>query len=177
MTRPEGHGVLAGFADTEALVSAVHRLRAQGYVPEVYTPYPVDGLTEALGVPRSRLPLAMLVGGLLGAIGTLWLQWYSAVVDYPIDVGGRPAASWPAFIPSALEMTVLGAAVFGMVALLVGCGLPKLHHPLFNVERFERASRDGLFVLLRNDDPHFDALQARADLDAVHALQIDEVPA
>ena len=98
------------------------------------------------------------------------------MIDYPINVGGRPTFSWPAFVPPALEMTILFAALFGVFAMLMGNGLPRLHHPLFAIEAFERASSDRFFLLLRADDPQFDAQRARAFLDTLSPLSITEVP-
>lgn len=182
MSARDCHGLLAEFPDTSALLAAVRSLRERGYERlEAYTPYAVEGLPEALDVTDApfyrSIPFWVLLGGLWGGFGTLALEYYSAVISYPINVGGRPNASWPAFLPAALEMTLLFAAVFGVVAMLVGNGLPQLHHPLFAVPRFEQASRAGLFVLLRSDDPHFDDQRARGDLEALAALNIDEVPA
>lgn len=182
MSAADCHGILAEFADGPALLAAVHDLRQSGYERlEAYTSHPIEGLSEALGVLPgpfySRIPFWVLLGGLCGGFGTLALQYYSAVISYPINVGGRPDASWPAFIPAALEMTLLFAAIFGVVAMLVGNGLPRLHHPLFAIARFEKASRDGFFVLIRGDDPHFTAARTRDDLVALDALHVDEVPA
>jgi hypothetical protein len=169
-------GWLARFDDAEALLLAVRELRDLGYTRmEAYTPYAVDGLAEALGPVRNRIPLLVLLGGLAGGFGTLFLEWYASVVDYPIDVGGRPDASWPAFIPAALEMTILFAALFGIVGMFVANGLPRLNHPLFEVANFDAASRDGFFLWLRADDPRFDAQQARTDLERLAPLAIDEV--
>ena len=169
-------GWLARFDDAEALLLAARELRGLGYTQmEAYTPYAVEGLAEALGPVRNRIPLLVLLGGLCGGFGTLFLEWYAAVVDYPIDVGGRPDASWPAFIPAALEMTILFAALFGIVGLFVANGLPRLNHPLFDVPRFDAASRDGFFLWLRADDPLFDAQQAHADLERLAPLAIDGV--
>lgn len=169
-------GWLARFGDAEALLLAVRELRGRGYAQmEAYTPYPVEGLAEALGPVRNRIPLLVLLGGLAGGFGTLFLEWYASVVDYPIDVGGRPNASWPAFIPAALEMTILFAALFGVVGLFVANGLPRLVHPLFAVPGFEAASRDGFFLWLRADDPRFDPARAHADLACLAPLTIEEV--
>jgi hypothetical protein len=169
-------GWLARFDGADALLLAVRELRGLGYTRlEAYTPYAMDGLAEALGPVRNRIPLLVLLGGLCGGFGTLFLQWYASVVNYPIDVGGRPDASWPAFIPAALEMTILFAALFGVAGLFVGNGLPRLVHPLFAVPGFEAASRDGFFLWLRADDPRFDASRARADLARLAPLAIDEV--
>ncbi|HEV2540761.1 MAG TPA: DUF3341 domain-containing protein [Frateuria sp.] len=169
-------GWLARFDDAQALLLAVRELRRQGYTQlEAYTPYAVEGLAEALGPVRDRIPLLVLLGGLCGGFGTLFLEWYASVVNYPIDVGGRPDASWPAFVPAALEMTILFAALFGVVGLFLANGLPRLVHPLFAVPGFEAASRDGFFLWLRADDPRFEAAQARADLARLAPLAIDEV--
>ncbi len=97
-----------------------------------------------------------------GGLGTFALEWYSAVFDYPINVGGRPTVSWPAFLPPAIEMTLVGAAVFGVIAMLIHSGLPRLHHPLFDVKAFERGSNDRFFLLLRADDPKLRSRARRA---------------
>jgi len=171
------YGCLAQFASVPALLAAVKQLRMDGYTRlEAYTPFAVDGLAEALGAGRNRIPLLMLCGGLMGGLGTLALQYYAAVVDYPIDVGGRPDASWPAFMPAALEMTILFAALAGIIGMLVGNGLPRLNHPLFGSERFEAASRDGLFVLLRADDPRYEVDRVLHDLGRLDPLHVEQVP-
>jgi hypothetical protein len=170
------HGCLAQFISVPAMMAAVRQLRRDGYTKlEVYTPFAVDGLAEVLGPACNRIPLLMLLGGLLGGLGTLALQWYASVIDYPIDVGGRPDVSWPAFVPAALEMTILSAALAGIVGMLVGNGLPRLNHPLFNSARFEAASRDGLFVLLRADDPRYDADRVLRALEALEPLHVERV--
>lgn len=176
------HGLLAEFADAAALLDAVRELRRRGYDRlQAYTPYAVDGLADALDAARvpfyRSVSFWVLLGGIFGGIGTFALQTYAAVFDYPIDVGGRPDFSWPAFLPPSLEMTLLFAAVFGIVAMLAGNGLPRLHHPLFALPRFERASQDALFVLVRAEDARFDDERTPAELRALGALRIDEVPA
>lgn len=171
------YGCLAQFASVPSLLAAVKQLRMDGYTRlEAYTPFAVDGLAEALGLERNRIPLLMLCGGLMGGLGTLALQYYAAVIDYPIDVGGRPDASWPAFMPAALEMTILFAALAGIIGMLVGNGLPRLNHPLFGSERFEAASRDGLFVLLRADDPRYEVDRVLHDLGRLDPLHVEQVP-
>lgn len=171
------YGCLAQFASVPALLAAVKQLRMDGYTRlEAYTPFAVDGLGEVLGLERNRIPLLMLLGGLAGGFGMLALQYYAAVIDYPIDVGGRPDASWPAFMPAALEMTILFAALAGIIGMLVGNGLPRLNHPLFGSERFEAASRDGLFVLLRADDPRYEVDRVLHDLGRLDPLHVEQVP-
>jgi hypothetical protein len=176
MSASHEQGWLGRFDGADALLLAVRELRGLGYTQlEAYTPYAVEGLAEALGPVRNRIPLLVLLGGLCGGFGTLFLQWYASVVDYPIDVGGRPDASWPAFIPAALEMTILFAALFGIAGMFVANGLPRLNHPLFDLPGFDAASRDGFFLWLRADDPRFDARRAHADLMRLAPLAIDEV--
>lgn len=172
------YGCMAQFDSAETLRGAALQLRHGGYTRlEAYSPFAVEGLAEALDPTRSRLPLLVLLGGLVGGVGTLALQYYSAVIDYPIDVGGRPAASWPAFIPAALEMTILCAVLAGVFGMLLGNGLPRLYHPVFNVPRFAQASRDGFFLVIRADDPHYDSDHARQALIDLAPLSVDEVPA
>lgn len=177
MTDAASHGYLVEFASAEGLLDAARYMRAAGYTRlEAYSPFPVEGLAEALGPLRNRVPLLMLLGGLLGGVGTLAMEYYADVIAYPLDIGGRPNASWPAFIPPALEMTVLFAALFGVVGMLWANGLPRLYHPLFNVDRFAAASRDGFFLLVRADDPQYDAVRVTHDLAALAPTWAGEVP-
>ena len=170
-------GVMAEFATADALLAAAQRLRAAGYTRlEAYAPFHVEGLADALGFRRTRLPLITLLGALAGGVGAWLMQWYSAVIDYPYDIGGRPFHSWPAFIPITFEMTVLcaaGAAVLGMLGLN---GLPRPHHPVFSVPGFELASRNRFFLLVLHYDPIFDADKAITTLHATRALSVQEVP-
>lgn len=171
------HGLLAEFATAEQLLDAVARARTQARdaIVEAYSPFPIEGLDEGLSSRTNRVPLFMLLGAIVGGVGTYALEWYSAVFDYPINVGGRPPASWPAFLPPAIEMTVLGAAIAGVIAMLVSNGLPRLNHPLFGVRSFERASNDRFFLLLRAHGAAFDAAEARTFLEALAPLAISEV--
>src|SRR5688500_7902404 len=108
VVKPPIYGLLAEFADDETLLAAAQRVRDAGYKQvEAYSPYPIHGMPEILGIRGRRLPLIVLAGGILGASAGLFMQWYSAVIDYPINVGGRPYASWPSFIPIAFELTIL----------------------------------------------------------------------
>lgn len=177
MSESRMYGVLAEFADGEQLRGAALRARHEGKYTRVdaYSPYPIDGLAEALDKPRVHVPFWTLLGGILGGGSTYALEWYSAVIAYPINVGGRPTFSWPAFIPAALEMTILWAAIFAVAAMLIGNGLPRLRHPLFAVPAFDRASDDRFFLLVRCDDPQFHLPGCRAFLESLGPVSISEV--
>jgi hypothetical protein len=178
MSNSQLHGVLAEFASAEQLLAAVTRARTETShaILEAYSPLPIEGLVEALGPRKTdRIPFWMLLGAIAGGIGTFALEWYAAVWNYPINVGGRPTGSWPAFLPPAIEMAVLGAAVFGVLAMLIGNGLPRWHHPLFAVDRFGRASNDRFFLLIRAVDPDFDAQRAHEFLQTLTPLMVREV--
>ena len=178
MSEPRLYGLLAEFDSASRLVAAVIEVRRRGrYEAEAYSPFPVEGLCEVLGAKRDRISLAMLLGAAAGGIGTFALEWYAAVVNYPLNIGGRPAFSWPAFVPPAIEMTILGAALFGVLALLIGSALPQVHHPLFAIDAFERASSDRFFLLLRASDSTFEPDAARALLQSLEPLTINEVAA
>jgi len=177
MSAPGLYGLLAEFESAERLVDAVARAYLEPHlaVVEAYSPFPIEGLAEALSPRANRVPLAVLLGAVAGGLGTYALEWYSAVFDYPLNIGGRPFASWPAFLPPAIEMTVLGASLAGVIAMLIGNGLPRLHHPLFGVPAFERASNDRFFLLLRPQRGDFDAHRARGFLETLAPLAISEV--
>jgi hypothetical protein len=169
-------GWMAEFASPEELLAAAREVRAQGYEhPEAYTPFPVEGLAAVLGFERTRVPAATFCGALLGGAGGYFLQWYSAVVDFPINVGGRPLHSWPLFVPVTFEMAVLGGAFAAVVAMLAGSRLPKLRPPLFASPDFSLATRDRFFLCLRADDPGFRGDGARELLESLNPLRCVEV--
>jgi ActD protein len=169
-------GLLAEFDGHAPLESAARAARRVGYVRlEAYSPYPLDSVATAVGHRATRLGWAVLVGGLVGAAGGFVLQWYLMAVDYPINVGGRPLNSWPAFIPVTFELMVLFASFTGVVALVVRLGLPRLHHPLFSVPAFERASRRGFFLCIEAADPRFSPEWTARLLRQLGARQIYEV--
>lgn len=170
------YALLAEFADPGALLDAVRRCRERYRDVDAYAPYAVDGLAEALGATRNAVPLLALIGGIVGGAGIYALQWYSAVVDYPINAGGRPLDSWPVFVFPAFELTILGAALAAFVGMLILNGLPRLHHPIFNAEIFDLASRNRFFVAIRATDPAFDARRTRVDLERLQPLCVVEVP-
>ena len=150
------YGLAAEFDDPTTLVEAAKRVREAGYRKfEVYTPYPIKDLDEI--VPGSNLvPFLTLVGGLIGAASAWVLQYFVAAKEYPVNVGGRPLYSWPAFIPILFEATVLLSAAFCFFGTLGLCRFPQLHHPLFNVPRFTEASSGRFFIGVEAEDPLFD---------------------
>lgn len=151
------YGLMAEFATPEALLAAAHAAREAGYTRlDAFTPFPVKELPEAIGFRRNRVPLFVLIGGLIGAGGAYLMQWYPNVVGYPLNVGGRPLHSWPSFIPVTFELTVLLAAFAALISMLALNGLPQPYHPTFNVPAFERASQDRFFLLVEAEDPRFD---------------------
>ena len=171
------HGLLAEFKDADALVDATSRATAAGYRKiDAYAPFSVPGLADALGFRRDRVALITLLGGIVGGVGIYLLQWYSAVVDYPINAGGRPLHSWPAFIPATFECTVLGAALAAFVGFLVLSGLPKLHHPIFGARDFDLATRNRFFLCIEAADPRFDRSQTQRFLESLAPLRVSEVP-
>lgn len=172
------YGLIAEFRTGDALLEATRRARDAGYLElEAYAPYPVEGIAEAVGFKRNRVPLFTLLGGIFGGAGGYFLQWYSAVVDYPINVGGRPLHSWPSFIAPTFELTILGAALAAVFGMLFANGLPRLHHPIFNAPDFEQATRNRFFLCLPAHDPNFDEKRSKAFLQELQPLSVAEVPA
>ena len=171
------YGLIAEFADERALVDAARRARAEGYRNiDAYAPFSVEGLSDALGFRKDRVALITLLGGIVGGVGVYFLQWYTAVIDYPINAGGRPLHSWPAFIPATFEMTVLGAALAAFFGMLILNGLPRLNHPIFDAPDFDLASRNRFFLCIEAADPRFDAEQTRRFLDELDPMNVGEVP-
>lgn len=150
--------LVAEFSSEAGLVAAASRLREEGFTAlEAYTPYPVEALDVILTRPRRALPLLVFAAGMLGLAGGFFMQWYGAAVSYPINIGGRPDASWPAFIPIAFEIAVLCAVTAGFVGFFVLARLPKPYQPIQAVPGFERASQDRFFLTVDAADPRFDA--------------------
>ena len=175
--RPKLYGLLAEFEGPTDLVRAVRAARAAGYRRlDAYTPFPVEELADALEFRRTRMPLVMFIGGVVGCVGGYLLQYWVSAIDYPINVGGRPLNSWPAFIPVMFELTVLCSALAGVLGLLGLCGLPRPHHPLFGVPRFALATRDRFFLCIESRDPRFDDTATRNFLAEEHPREVTEVP-
>ncbi len=167
---------MAEYDTATALVDAATKARLAGYRNmDAYSPIPIHEMDEALGLRRTRLPLLVLIGGILGGIGGFGLETWVSAVAYPMNVGGRPLISWPQFIPVTFETTVLGAALtafFGMWALNK---LPQPYHPVFNVDAFARASTDRFFLVIEMRDPRFDRTSTWNFLESTHPIGVSEV--
>jgi hypothetical protein len=170
------YGLMAEFESPTDVVAAARRAYEEGYRKmDAFSPFPIEELSEAIGFHRNRLPLIVLIGGILGCVGGFALCYWASVYAYPLNVGGRPLNSWPSFIPVTFETTILLAAlsaVFGMLALN---GLPQPYHPVFNAPRFELASRNSFFLLIEAKDPHFNLEATRAFLDSLGCREVTDV--
>jgi len=174
--RPPIHGLMAEFSTPQDVVAAAHKVHEAGYRKvDAYSPYPMEELSEALDFHHSPLPKLVLAGGILGGLGGYALQYYTSVIAYPLNIGGRPLHSWVSFIPPTFETTILGAAlaaVFGMLALN---GLPEPYHPVFNVPSFALASRDRFFICIEATDPKYDHDETWRFLVSLGARAVSEV--
>jgi hypothetical protein len=170
------YGLMAEFEDATALVEATERAHAAGYQRmDAYSPFPIEQLHHAMGSPHSKLPLIVLIGGIVGCIAGFMLQYWAAVIAYPINVGGRPLNSWPAFIPVTFECTILVAALSAVLGMLGVNGLPMPYHPVFNVDRFALASRSRFFLVIESRDRKFDYETTREFLITLNPRDISTV--
>ena len=171
------YGVIAEFNDPQTLLDAANAVREKGYTSvDAFSPFPIHGLAEAVGFHKTRLSTIVLGMGILGGIGGFFMCWYANVISYPLNIGGKPLNSWPAWIPITFECTILLAAfgaVFGMLALN---GLPMPYHPVFNVRRFDSASRDKFFLVIQARDPQFRLEEARSFLETLGPREVTDVP-
>jgi hypothetical protein len=164
------------FSTPEDLLAATKKAREAGYKHvEAYTPFPVEGLSEAVGFRWTAVPLITLMGGVGGGLTGFGLQYWVAAITYPLNIGGRPFNSWPAFIPVTFELTVLGASIFAVFGMLALNKLPQPYHPVFNVERFGQASTDKFFLCIEARDPKFDLVETSKFLQSLHAQHVNEV--
>lgn len=177
MTEQKLYGYLLEFRRVADLATGAERLRNQGYTRlEAFTPFPVPELDDILVPSRDPIPFIMLIAGVIGGLGGYGIQYYTAVIDYPILSGGKPMHSWPAFIPVTFELTILFAAFAGFLACWWSSRLPQLNHPLFDATDFDLASRDRFFLLLRTDDKDFDQHRSMDDMKNVSPVHIHPVP-
>jgi len=174
------YGVIAEFTSPADLTTAAEAARDAGYTEmDAFSPFPIHGLHEAVGMRStgmSSMSAIVLGGGIIGGLSGFFMCWYANVISYPLNIGGKPLNSWPAWIPITFECTILlaaFAAVFGMLALN---GLPMPYHPVFNVRRFDQASRDKFFLVIQARDPKFDFDGVWKFLEALHPREVVDVP-
>jgi hypothetical protein len=173
---PKLYGLLAEFDSATAIVAAARTARDAGYVKvDAYTPFPIHELDDALRLPRTKLPWIVLGGGLTGMLAGFALQYWASAIAYPINVGGRPYASWPAFVVPAYETTILFASITAVVAMIVLNGLPQPYHPIFNAPAISSASADRFFLCIETADPKFDGAATRKFLQGLQPLEVSDV--
>ena len=177
--KPTGtYGVMGEFESADALVSAARRAYADGYRKmDAYSPFPIEALDEAIGIPHTILPWLVFFGGLFGGLAGYGLEYWVSAVNYPIVIGGKPFHSWPNFIPVWFETTVLGASITAVIAMLGLNGLPQPYHPVFNIEAFrDHGQKDKFYLVVESTDPRFNVQQIKHFFGAVNASNVWEVP-
>lgn len=171
------YGLIAEFGEAQELVNAANAAREAGFTQmDAFSPFPIHGLHEAVGMHETKLPLLVLLGGIIGGLSGFFMCWYANVIQYQMNIGGKPYNAWPAWIPITFECTILFAAftaVFGMLALN---GLPMPYHPVFNVKRFDQASRDKFFLVIQARDPKFEFDQTWDFLETLKPREVIDVP-
>ena len=171
------YGLLAEFENPTDLVVAARQAHEEGYRRmDGYSPFPVEGLSDALGFERDYVPLVVLVGGVLGCAGGYLMQYWISAISYPLNVGGKPYQSWPAFIVVTFEMTVLCAGLAAVLGMLALNRLPMPYHPVFHSPRFEFATRDRFFLCIEAADPKFNSVETRRFLERMGSHSVSEVP-
>ena len=170
------YGLMAEFETPEQVLEAAERARDEGYRRmDAYTPFPVEGLAEAVGFYRTRLSTIVLCGGLIGCFGGFFMCWWPNVIGYPLNIGGKPYNSWPAFIPITFELTILFSALSTIIGMIALNGFPMPYHPVFNAPRFDLASRDRFFLCIEARDPKFSLTGTRDFLASLDPVEVSEV--
>ncbi len=170
------YGLLAEFDSPEEVLAAAHRAREAGYQRiDAFSPIPVEGLAEAIGFEWTSVPIFTFLGGLFGGCAGFFMCWYANVISFPLDIGGKPFNSWPAWIPITFELTILGGAIATVVAMLALNGLPNPYHPVFNVERFAHSTTDKFFLCIKSHDKNFDLQRTKAFLEGLKPHGVFEV--
>jgi hypothetical protein len=170
------YGLMAEFHTAEELIEAVHKVHEAGFKHvDAFTPYPIEEVSHALDLPRSKMPLIVLGGGITGGLAGYMLQYWSQVLEYPMNIGGRPFHAWPAFIVPTFEMTILFAALAAVLGMFALNGLPQPYHPVFNVPGFAMASRDRYFLVIETRDPKFHLEETRKFLLDLHPSEVSDV--
>jgi hypothetical protein len=176
MKRKPLYGLMAEFETPEKVLEAALRTHAAGYRRiDAFTPIPVEGLAEAVGFDWTSLPMVVFFGGLLGGSTGFGMCWYANVISFPLNVGGKPLNSWPAWIPITFELTILGAALTAVFGMLAMNGLPTPYHPVFNVSRFALASTDRFFLCIKARDKNFDLARTKAFLEELKPNGVFEI--
>ena len=170
------HGILAEFKNPKELTDVAKDMVSAGYTKfDTYSPFPIHGIDKAMNLKKSKLGWIVLGHALIGFTGAVSMMYFMAVMDYPMNISGKPFFNAPAWVPITFELTVLLSAfgaVFGMFFLN---GLPKLHNPLFNVERFKKATDDGFFACIEAEDDAFEAEKVKDLFEKAGATYIEEV--
>ncbi len=174
--RPDIYGLMAEFDAPEKVLAAAERAKKAGYHEmDAFTPFPMEELTDALGIRHTKLPLFVLCCGLTGMLVGFFFQYWVHVIEYPLNIGGRPLNSWPQWIPVTFELTILFSAFGAVVGMIFRNGLPRPVHPVFNVDRFELATKDRFFLLIEAIDPQFDKVETRKFLESLKPDHISVV--
>ncbi|HEY4843690.1 MAG TPA: DUF3341 domain-containing protein [Terriglobales bacterium] len=171
------YGLMAEFDSAQELLAAAHKTHEAGYKKmDAYSPFPIEGLAEAIGFHKNRVALVVLICGLIGLISAYSFQYWVAVITFPVNIGGRPYHSWPSFIIVTFELTILFGGVSSMIGMLALNGLPMPYHPVFNVPEFTKASENKFFLVVFSSDPNYDAAHTRSFLEGLAPRMIAEVP-
>ncbi|MGH9686764.1 MAG: DUF3341 domain-containing protein [Candidatus Acidiferrales bacterium] len=170
------YGLMAEFETPEEVLAAAHRTKAAGYQRiDAFSPIPVEGLAEAIGFDWTSLPIVTLIGGILGGLTGFFMCWYANVISFPLDIGGKPFNSWPAWIPITFELTILGGAIATVVGMLAMNGLPTPYHPVFNVDRFALSTTDKFFLCIKSRDKKFDLAETKTFLEGLNPHGVFEI--
>jgi len=173
---PQTYGLMAEFDSAQTLLDAAHAVQRAGYTKtDAFSPMPIHGLAEALGFEEHLIPKIVLTGGILGLIAGYGLEYWSSVIAFPMNIGGRPYHSIVAFIPPAYETTILLSALSCFGSLLFLCGFPEPYHPVFNHPRFSLATADKFFLVIEANDPKFSPDATKTFLGGLGAKEVVSV--